>query len=222
MKRFVTLAAALALLGAPAMADVITPAEPWDKDQPGDEWNLYDIYNEVYGTSFTSNSDMDSMQVTNDVFFSLMGDAPGISVNAHFAFYPQTFGWYELDEGGSPIMNEMFTVTDNGLIDEQYTFDDNMPDEFGFYDSIGFMDWFSDPSLNNGEDHLVVYEVEGQENTFVLAWEDLPLELSDLDYNDLVMTVHLGSQNIVPEPTSMLLLGMGVAGLAIRRRMKNS
>lgn len=225
MRKLIAAAAIAAFMAGPALADSIEPAEPWNSGNPGNEYNLYEIYNHILNDSFggggtyTSNAELNSLQVSDDEFFTLAGDAGEITAAAHFAYYAQTFGWYTDDGSGGITENELFTVTSRGFLDPaSNTHALNASGEFGFYDSIGFLTWYSDPSQNQGmEDHLVVYQVDGFEDTFVLAWEDIPLEMSDMDYNDLVLTVYLGSQNIVPEPTSMLLVGMGVAGLMVRR-----
>src|SRR5690606_37676544 len=102
---------------------------PWNSGDPGAEYNLYEIYNTVYGTSFTSGGDMDSLQVANDEFFSLLGAAPSITAQAHFAYYAQTFGYYETDEFGNQTgsLQELFTVSDQGFVNETFAFDNPMP-----------------------------------------------------------------------------------------------
>jgi hypothetical protein len=57
---------------------------------------------------------------------------------------------------------------------------------------------------------------------YILAWEDLPFNGSDLDYNDFVVMVE--SVHPVPEPATLGMFGLGVlligaaAGLNRRRR----
>lgn len=82
--------------------------------------------------------------------------------------------------------------------------------------------WSSLPSENvayseelAGLDRMVTFKIVnniGKSNNvignYVMAWEDL----NDNDYNDIVYEFS-GIKAIVPEPTTMLLFGMGILGL---------
>ena len=103
--------------------------------------------------------------------------------------------------------------------------------------------WYSDPTLNSDQldhmlafylpelaeqtawidtdddgvaDHLVTFTTD----TYLLAWEDLPLghNLFDSDYNDTIFLVTKVSP--VPEPMTMALMGSGLAAMAGLRRRK--
>jgi len=106
---------------------------------------------------------------------------------------------------------------------------------FGYY--LGVPDagatWYSDTALNtDGADHMAAYQGVGDtlqippfspgvwsQNEYALAWEDLPENVSDHNFTDMVVMV----ESVTPAPdggATAALLGLSVAGLAVVRRKR--
>lgn len=198
------------------------------------------------GTS-SVNVNTDAVQEGSDAYWAIGGSGGAISTIvielAGNATY-NTFGVYDLGNPSNYV--EIFngaastgsqaaiSIHDDGEVwlnlftDTGKNFGTN---EFGFY--LSYPDnyiWYSDSALNNDEDHMLAFEGkkdiikignlaagEWGTNEYILAWEDLPLGDSDKDYDDFVVMVE--SVNPVPVPGAILLglLGMGAAGLKLRR-----
>lgn len=134
--------------------------------------------------------------------------------------------------------NNFKSVGDNGTIDTA-TFSSN---NFGYYLKVAATGniWYSNTLLNtDNQDHMFAYQGENDQfnifnngiiadyatwtpNEWILAWEDLAgtPPAADRDFTDFVVMVE--SVEPIPEPTTMLLFGTGLLGLASISRRKRS
>ena len=154
-----------------------------------------------------------------------------------------TFGIYNIADPSRKI--QVFAGADTGGATTAFV---SPYATFGFYlinPALGFT-WYSDSSLNGGENHMVAYQGKGQTlnlgnhpnnpagsvlwdaNSYLLAWEDEDFADSDLDYND--MDVIVSFQPVPDSYATIGLLGMAMMGLvflqnypkasAVRRKRK--
>lgn len=105
---------------------------------------------------------------------------------------------------------------------------------FGYYLETPVGTWYSNPALNNGEDHLATYQGTGDtvqlpstpvslwtSSEFILAWEDLALGEGDNDYDDMVVMVESVTP-VVPAPGAILLAGIGTCLVGWMKKRKSA
>jgi hypothetical protein len=205
----------------------------------GAETPLYEIINDWFGVQVLGSSAEAASLVLPVPPNGVFSQPATPEVEAIFAGNEQTFGYYQPTGAvpGPGDRTDLFTVNTG---DSASGFINPGGSPYGLYlESTGFrgtFDWFSENGLNaDGMQHLLTFDLAQVAafgnanygaglnpadylNTWIWAWEDLPeffegKPASDMDYNDLVLVAR-----IVPEPGSMLLMGAGVAALAVARR----
>jgi hypothetical protein len=118
--------------------------------------------------------------------------------------------------------------------------------KFGFYLINGNYGntWYSNPALNGGQAHMVSYLGQGEtlnlgidpnnpvgssllsSSDYLMCWEDLELDASDYDYNDMIVILkggrpapELGGTQSVPDESGTIdLLVIAMVGLLILQK----
>jgi hypothetical protein len=209
------------------------------------EYTLQEVFNNITigpnpGVS-SVNAATDYLPDGSDAYWQIGGSGGAIStivIELTSAIDTQTFGIYDKSNigntvqifGGGASLGSQASISIYADGSVYVNFVDTGKDfasgnQFGFYFGT-FSTFYSDSILNGKQDRMLAFQGEGDTiqigglaagpwspNEYALAWEDG----SDWDYQDLVVLVESVSPVPVPGAILLGLLGIGAAGLKLRR-----
>jgi hypothetical protein len=185
------------------------PTNPDWESLGGSQHGFDDILDRIYGTG--------NYQRIDDSFDQLWLEMDGlVEVEAKYASDYHWLGYSLNETTGTPVVwlddgfgGYLDTVGENARFDI-------VPDSdiFIWVLGNGNPNYYSADVLNaNSMDHMVSFTITNLQDTYVIAWENGG---GDTDYQDFVFEVR--NVEIVPEPATLLLLGLG--GLALLRKRR--
>ena len=236
-----------AFLAVPAVADMSDLSEVTATGN-GPETLLYDVFNTLYGTHLTSNADLVSQWGQNN-FQTFTVDPQGpTTLISYEAVWMDAWNTQDLDlvtSGGTTqllfggidqidntwrLQNWPASGTDPGdLRGLGLTGQFVAQEDFGFqlttfapgFETLTTEYWYSQDNLNApNETHMLFFNTP-IDGVWFAAVEDRYLGHPEghNDFNDFVFELR---ETVIPEPSSLVLLGMGIAGMAIRRFRRTS